>query len=434
MTRKTRRSSLTKSLLPLSLLLAIGLSGCSSIGKGIVEAILEKADEEDTRVCQVFGKPFEGIAPSLEKHQGKTKLLMVHGVGDHLPGYATQFLEKLAKELGVSAKVSTYKNIKLFAILNPDKNLGNLRITRLQSADEKKELWFYELTWSEITRDQKALLSFDNSGAYSYRRAGVNDMLKKFSNDTGPDPIIYLGDSREHILRAFGQAVCWMGKSHWNELPDDKRESCSTEDNFNDEAIKNDNFVYVSHSLGSRITIDGLQRIADVLENPKKYFSQKPELIPSVANARKSFQQKDIQIFMLSNQLPMLQLGRELPLVSGNEADYCHANGTHYGSRLAKQTSLVAFSDPNDILSYAIPHDFGKKYLDARLCAKITNVNINVAKIYDVFDMGGVANPLAAHTGYDTDDRVIAMIAKGIGNKHTAPLIKQRCEWTEMTE
>jgi hypothetical protein len=53
--------------------------------KSIIDAILEKADKEDTRVCQVFGKPFEGIAPSLEKHQGKTKLLMVHGVGDHLP-------------------------------------------------------------------------------------------------------------------------------------------------------------------------------------------------------------------------------------------------------------------------------------------------------------------------------------------------------------
>ena len=62
--------------------------------------------------------------------------------------------------------------------------MGNLRVTRLQNENNSKELWFYELTWSEITRDQKSLLAFDNSGEYSFRRAEVNDMLKKFSNDT----------------------------------------------------------------------------------------------------------------------------------------------------------------------------------------------------------------------------------------------------------
>ena len=66
-----------------------------------------------------------------------------------------------------------------------------------------KELTFYELTWSEITRAEKALLDFDNSGEYDFRRAQINRVLKKFSNDTGPDPIIYLGESREAILAAY---------------------------------------------------------------------------------------------------------------------------------------------------------------------------------------------------------------------------------------
>jgi hypothetical protein len=38
---------------------------------------------------------------------------------------------------------------------------------------------------------------------------------------------------------------------------------------------------------------------------------------------------------------------------------------------------------------------------------------------------------MQAHIGYDTDDRVIALIAKGIGTTNTAPLIRERCEWTE---
>ena len=50
---------------------------------------------------------------------------------------------------------------------------------------------------------KKALLAFDNSGEYSYRRAEVNDMLKKFSNDTGPDPIIYLGEKQRADIKVI---------------------------------------------------------------------------------------------------------------------------------------------------------------------------------------------------------------------------------------
>jgi len=133
----------------------------------------------------------------------------------------------------------------------------------------------------------------------------------------------------------------------------------------------------------------------------------------------------------LSNQLPMLQLGRELPEVAGQYASYCDPKGANYHKRMVSETSLIAFSDPNDLLSYGIPPGFSDKYLDSRLCANITNVNINVAKVMDAFGITDVANPLDAHVGYDQDDRVIALIAHGIGNQQTSPLVKQRCEFTK---
>jgi len=64
----------------------------------------------------------------------------------------------------------------------------------------------------------------------------------------------------------------------------------------------------------------------------------------------------------------------------------------------------------------------------------VTNIIINVADIVDIFGLGKVANPLDAHIGYDTDERVIALIAKGIGNYKTAPIIKKRCKWTELVD
>ncbi|MGZ8902409.1 MAG: hypothetical protein ACXW0H_02530 [Methylobacter sp.] len=414
-------------MLPISL--SIVLSGCASFGKGVAEAVLEKTDFEDTRVCQVLGKSFEGIAPGLAKPQGKTKVLMVHGVGDRIPGYSTEFLEKLSNELKLTAKSSNYKDMQLMSFSDPEKRLGNLRVTRLQNENSSRELWFYELTWSEITRDQKALLAFDNSGEYSYRRAEVNDMLKKFSNDTGPDPIIYLGESRDLILRAFAQAFCWMSKDSWDEIPGDGRHGCDFTtglgDNFNQDEI-----VFIAHSLGSRITIDSITRMVSFLEHPEK----KSTLHTIDRMKRDSLQKKHVQIFMLSNQLPMLQLGRELPEVAAQKADYCNSNSSKYRSRLFDKTSIVAFNDPNDLLSYAIPHDFTEKYLDSRLCINVTNVNINVAKVVDAFGLGKFANPMEAHVGYSKDDRVVALIARGIGNAHTAPLVKEKCQWTEITD
>lgn len=403
------------------LIVTAQLSGCASLGKGMAEAFLEKQQLADTRLCEIWGKSFKGLSPFLNNKQGKMKVLMVHGVGDHLPGYSTQFVEKLAKELDLPVMSTQYKNITLTSRLDSSKNLGNLRINRLLSKDRSKELLFYELTWSVITAKQKEVLAYDNSGEYSFRRAEVNNLMKKFSNDTGPDPIIYLGESREDIQVSFGQSFCWMTKSSWDDLPDDVTQACSFNDDSAAANVQVDQYAFISHSLGSRIIIDGMQRIASLLDKRDVDFSE-------------ALKTKEIPIYMMSNQLPMLQLGRKLPDVSNQKAAYCQPNGEKYNQRMLAKTPIIAFSDPNDLLSYAIPHGFVEKYLDSRLCIDVTNININVATILDAFGLGKFANPIDAHVGYDTDDRVVALIAKGIGNKNTANVVNDRCRWVETIE
>jgi hypothetical protein len=402
----------------LALSVSVLLSGCASFGKGITEAILEKQDSEDTRVCEITGNQFTGLQPQLEAPGRKMKVLMVHGVGNHLPGYSTEFLEKLAKELDLPVTTRAYKNIKLVDPKDPEKNLGNLRIHRYLDQSQTQELLFYELTWSEITAKDKEVLAYDNSGEQSFRRAEVNDLLKKFSNDTGPDPIIYLGEKRDDILVAFAQSFCWMISGDWSSLPDDVHQVCSSK---NVTPFYNDSYAFVSHSLGSRITIDGLQRLASIYADQENtlYYS-------AISNVLKN---KEVPIYMMSNQLPMLQLGRAIPKIVNQEDAYCKPDGQKFAERMLLKTNIIAFSDPNDLLSYALPHDFVKKYLDSRLCINVTNININVAKIYDAFGLGKLANPMDAHVGYDTDDRVVALIAKGIANERTAPIVKERCSW-----
>ena len=430
MNKRSNLFTLTTGWLLSSLAMAMLLSGCASIGKGAAEAVLEKSESEDTRQCQVWGEPFAGIKADLDKNKGRTKVLFVHGVGDRYPGYTTEFLEKLAKELNLDARSEGQKNIQLTTPLFPDRSLGNLRVTHLLNEQSGKELTFYELTWSEITRQEKALLNFDTSGEYDFRRARINAMLKKFSNDTGPDPIIYLGESRMPILAAFAQSFCWMATGEWEDLPKSGKHACTGLNDTSAGHIANDDYVIISHSLGSRIAIDGMQRIATLLASPQKRVPANQKITLST-KAIEALQSHRIPIFMLSNQLPMLQLGRELPEVAGQEASYCTPEGAHFKKRMVSETDIIAFSDPNDLLSYGIPPGFAEKYIDSRLCARITNVNINIAKIMDAFGMTDLANPLEAHVGYDTDDRVIAMIARGVGNPNASPLIKQRCEFTK---
>ncbi len=405
----------------LSFMLIVFLAGCSSFGKGVTEAILEQKQSEDTRLCEIKGKAFGGLKPHLaDAPESDVKVLMVHGVGDHKPGYATEFLDKLVKQLDLNVTTQSSKNITLIDPNSINKNLGNLRISRYLSADLKKELLFYELTWSEITSEDKQVLAYDNSGEFSFRRAEINNLMKQFTNDTGPDPIIYLGEKRDDILRAFSQSFCWMINGDWDSLPDKGEQQCRLK---HLDSLSQDSFAFVSHSLGSRIVIDGLQRIATVLAqdtvNPRQI---------RLVNALK---EKTIPIYMMSNQLPMLQLGRKIPEIHDQEQQYCQPQGSQYQQRMLRKTPIIAFSDPNDLLSYTIPVEFVRQYLDSRLCIEVTNIHINIAPVYDIFGLGSLANPVEAHIGYDTDDRVIGLIAKGIGKdkKNRAAIVNDRCHW-----
>jgi len=412
-------------------LLYILVTGCSSFGKGVTEAFLEKQESDDQRACSVWGSAFQGISPLLDRKEGIVKVLMTHGVGDHDPGYATMLMEKLGQALDLTVKNKRFKDIKLYDPNQPENVLGNLRINRLLSKDRSHQILFYELTWSNISAPLKKILAYDNSGEYSFRRAEVNNLLKEFSNNTGPDPMIYLGNQREKILSAFTQSACWMMAFDWDDMPgrNDKIFDCGFDDERLLEHISIDDYIFISHSLGSRITIDGLNLIAHLSEH-----SDTAEDALAQSSIAGLLQDKDIPIYMLSNQLPMLQLGRDMPEVVGKRYAYCDTNGSLYDERAFRRIKIYAFSDPNDILSYVLPSGFVDTYLDSRMCVDVTNIMINIAHVFDAFGLGTVANPLEAHIGYDSDERVIDLMAKGIGTENSTNLVNERCKWIETVD
>lgn len=122
-----------------------------------------------------------------------------------------------------------------------------------------------------------------------------------------PDSFLYLGDHRNDILASFIQSYCWMAATNWQDLANHTASVCDLHaTNFADN-LQNNHYAFVTHSLGSRITIDGLQRIAQVL-------GKDADLYQGAIKTRiycTSPKTKNIYIFMLANQLPILQLGRK---------------------------------------------------------------------------------------------------------------------------
>jgi len=160
-------------LLALWFILIPLFGGCASFGKGVVQGLLEESEKKDKRACQIWSQGFAGIDASIDKKEGKTKVLMVHGVGHHIPGHSTILLEKLAKELDLTVMELPFKELTLTDPKAPSKNLGNLRLNRLLSKDRSRELLFYELTWSSISQIEKEVLAYDDSGLHSFRRAKI---------------------------------------------------------------------------------------------------------------------------------------------------------------------------------------------------------------------------------------------------------------------
>jgi len=427
-----------QSRLGLALLALLALAGCESFGRGVTQAVLESTDGDakDTRNCEIEGRPFAGIEPYLAKQDAlppfgepvggrpEVKVLYVHGIGTHAPGHGTALRDNLAKSLGLDVRAPRPKRIVIANPQFPKQNLGEINVSRLTNEGRTRDLLFYELTWSPITQPDKDLLAFDKEQDYVLRRAAVNQGMRTFVNDVAPDPLAYAGQKREPILVAVTQSICWVVSRSWSELPElTEGQYCGADLSGIGSRVAIDDFVIISHSLGSRAVLDALQRLTNLPVGAD----------PRMQGIAASFRQRDLQIFMLSNQLPLLEAGREGQQVTNQVAAYCGPNPTKPGRFFAK-TELIAFSDPNDLMSYPIPDQFADRNIDSRLCPSVTNVTINVVTVNSLLGLGDVANPLGAHLGYAADDRVGGLLAKGVGNPGVAPIVAERCTFRATDE
>ena len=242
-------------------------------------------------------------------------MLYVHGIGTHVPGDGTTLRQTLAKSLGLDIRAPRPKRIVIASPSFPNQNLGEINVTRLTDEQHRRDLLFYELTWSPITQPDKDLIAFDKEQDYVLRRAAVNQAMRSFVNDVAPDPLAYAGQKREPILVAVTQSICWVVSRSWSELPE------LTEGHLlragpagrRQPGGSSTTSSLISHSLGSRATLDAMQRLTNLPVTAD----------PQLKRIADDFRTRDIQVFMLSNQLPLLEAGREGQQVTGQVGAYC---------------------------------------------------------------------------------------------------------------
>lgn len=428
------RTDISRRISRLALLLVTStlLTGCASFGRGVTEAVLaaQAREQEDRRQCEVDGAPFTGLDTRLESQAARsgrsstgterytTKLVYIHGIGSQQPGHGARLLRSLAQELDLNVRAEQSKRIVLAPPGPPERPMGEVNLLRIRDTAREKELVFVELTWDAITEMERETLAFDSSQLFTSRRAALNQTIRNFTNAALPDPVAFAGVRGPDIVDAVQQTLCWSVSASWEDLPQVTEGTRCEDSPIFGNRVQADELVLATHSLGSRAAIDALGELSG-----KRSDAERAPL-PGLAD-------KTVTMFMLSNQLPLLEAGSVSPDFERSRADYCEAGSELASARFLKRLELVAISDPNDLLSYPVPQRWIDDHVDPRLCTRVRNVTINIAHVRNLPVLGEFADPLTAHTGYVGDARVISLMAGGMGHDGARPLATERCSWIE---
>lgn len=335
---------------------------------------------------------FDGIAEQMA--QSKTlHMLVVHGMGHHEIGYSRNLMNPLSKELGL-------KRIGgggVRRIENPHGGDGQavLSITAFQDGSGDRRLFVYEVTWAPLVEHLKQPLHYDSEPEKTGQRARVNRGLKKhLINQRLADPILYLGHRREALRHPIRFTLCQLlGGELTDGVCEFGTERALDMQKYPDFDDREDKIVIVTYSLGSKITFDAL---LDLLTNSAAKDDVKRKLAGRIGT-----------FFMLANQLPLLDLAdRDMFSGSGGEDELPPV--AEIGRLLSKNGgtsfTVVAISDPNDLLSYDVSDTLALMAPEVRFVNVSTRIGTNFLLAVE---------PLGAHTGHNRSPIVIRFIARG---------------------
>lgn len=250
------------------------------------------------------------------------------------------------------------------------------------------------LVWSPLTDPAKEAIKLDNND--NYTRADFNKGFKRgLINDCFSDAVVYSGTAGDPVRGWVRSEVCdALGGTYLS------AGGCS----FNENKPRRKT-IFVAESLGSKILSDALISIWDLSTDSNK--------------AQLKRRMTDVQmVFLLANQIPLLSaatysngssaLKSTEPSLSPLVEIFARVRSPEKGRSLTagptSQLKFVAFSDPNDLLSYPL---LGGKHTPAGI--SIANVIVSNDTTY----FGKIERPDTAHCGYILNPVVLGAIFDG---------------------
>lgn len=342
---------------------------------------------------------------------GGVRALWTHGMCTHTPDWVKDRANRVSIALGLGPDAWTppfsgggegpsYKLPRRFTV-------------------EGKALDIDFFVWSPLFARAKKALDFDApkgsgsgmrpDGAFPYQRAELNNALKvELLNDCLADAVLYNGARSTELRRDMRAAVCATldGK-----LVGD---SCDVGGATDPRPV-----VFVTESLGSKFLFDAVRDLWNA--TGRRSATQQAALGGRLANVR--------MLFMLANQIPLLDLadadpdaarvaiagaaapapsslGSFLDIVAGAKRTRARTIAPSAAVPIADPLTVVAFTDPGDLLSYRL------------LAAKLAR-NPDTVRLFNVLASNGpiyfglVQRPDTAHCGYAYNAYVIGLMVRG---------------------
>jgi hypothetical protein len=331
---------------------------------------------------------FPGIAAVIAQNDARTvDVILVHGMCTHTASWADSAIDSLSAWIDANYKGKAGE-------APPAATKSGIDVVQRTEQIAGGTVRYHGLIWSPLTAGLKQQLAYDNTGTPSDCVAGAeckpvrahfNGLLKdKLLNDCLSDAMIYEGRSHAALKQAMIDTV-----------------SRVLEDSEARAGHQPGPLVVIAESLGSKMLFDALSAMLQ------------PDAPPRLRELGQRTSRRLALVFMAGNQIPILALAEQQTAPTGAATlDSLQRFLTLRRlqpaplpkSQVLSKLAVVAFTDPNDLLSYRL--------LPARYAGPdvtVADVLVSNANTW----LGMLEDPFAAHLDYMKNAEVGGMIACG---------------------